>query len=718
MPSANVAWGLEVGAGSIKALKLERDGDSLKVADFVVLPHKKVLSTPDLNKDDAIAVALGAFMSQYREALKGASVAVSVPGHSAFARFAKLPPVEKKGIANLVKFEAVQQIPFPIDDVEWDYQTFASDDSPEVEVGIFAMTKAKANELLAQYGDQGLTPDIITLSPLAAYNAIAYDLAFTAQTPGTVILDIGTTASDLIIADSGKVWIRTFPLGGHNFTEALAATFKLAYGKAEKLKREAETSKYKRHIFQAMKPVLQELVQDVQRSIAYYRDTHPESKISRLIVCGSTVKLLGLRKILSQQLQLDVFKLERFKRPQIEGSAAADFEAATPMMATAYGLALQGLGLQTIGANLMPIPVIRTAMWKRKTPWFVTAAALGLAAGGLSFLRPGLDSIAVNRAKSDASVTRPIQQAISSGRALKQEWEAASGAAQPGFVAQNVVRLLDGHRLYEMFLRDVSSMFQAAGEHARVQSAVTMPDDRAVATLVSFDTQYLAPEAPFQTQSGGGNQDAFGGNAGGGAAAGDQNGEPSSAGPAGAVRITLTFDVPTDSRAFMNDSFLAWLRNSAQRSGVPYTLVGIPKPDQLSPIAQVVQGQSGGEKRPGGSFTPPKQQSPQGGGGGGGGGGGLGGVGDEGSPDEPGSSGTGSAPAGGAASPAGSSGARNKDAVDPDSVAPLPDRVKPVAPKSPVFRYTLTWYAQLIEPGKEPAPAEASTDASTQESRS
>jgi type IV pilus assembly protein PilM len=606
MPSANVAWGLEVGAGSIKALKLERDGDSLKVADFVVLPHKKVLSTPELNKDDAIAVALGAFMSQYRDALKGATIAVSVPGHSAFARFAKLPPVEKKGIANLVKFEAVQQIPFPIDDVEWDYQTFASDDSPEVEVGIFAMTKAKANELLAQYGDQGLVPDVITLSPLAAYNAIAYDLAFTAQTPGTVILDIGTTASDLIIADSGKVWIRTFPLGGHNFTEALAATFKLAYGKAERLKREAETSKYKRHIFQAMKPVLQELVQDVQRSIAYYRDTHPEAKISRLIVCGSTVKLLGLRKILSQQLQLDVFKLERFKRPQLEGAASADFEAATPMMATAYGLALQGLGLYTIGANLMPIPVIRAAMWKRKTPWFVAAAAMGIAAGGLSFLRPALDSMAVNSVKADAKVTNPIRQAISSGNALKQEWQSASTAAQPGFVAQNVVRLLDGRRLYELLLRDASSMFVAAAEHAKGQSAVTIPEDRAVATIVSMQTQYLPPSTPFNA-SAAGNQDPFG--AGGGGAASSAGGEANAAGPAGAVRVTLTFDAPTDSRAFINDSFLAWLRASAQRADVPYTLVGIPKADQISPVAQAVAGQVGG---PAGGGAPPQPSSGRG----------------------------------------------------------------------------------------------------------
>lgn len=690
MPSANVAWGLEVGSGAIKALKLERDGDTLRVADFVVLPHKKVLSTPELNRDDAVAVALGAFMSQYRDALRGATVAVSVPDHSAFARFAKLPPVEKKGIANLVKFEAVQQIPFPIDEVEWDYQTFASDDSPEVEVGIFAMTKGKAAELLAQYGEQGLVPDVITLSPLAAYNAIAYDLSFTNQTPGTVILDIGTTATDLIIADSGKLWIRTFPLGGHNFTEAVSATFKIPYGKAEKLKREAETSKYKRHLFQAMKPVLQELVQDVQRSISYYKDTHPEAKISRVIVCGSTVKLLGLRKILSQQLQLEVYKLERFKRPQIDGAGGADFEAATPLLATAYGLALQGLGLQTINANLMPVEVVRKAVWKRKTPWFVAAAGIGLAASGIMFLRPWLDSLAVANMRADSSINAPITQTVSLGQRLKSQWTEASGAAKPGFAAANLIGLTTGRDLYPRLVTDVASMFDAAATYAAGQPSLALPTDRPPAALVSLQTQYVPPTTALTTDSGG---------SGGRSRRQDSGGEAPpglTAGPSGAVRITVTFDAPTNSRAFINDSFLAWLNTSATRQGVPYTFVGIPAAADVAPVS-VAPG--------GGTRQPPGRGQPGAGGAGAGGGAEPGFGGPDSDERDSGPSAPGAAGAPGAP---GAPGAGGRSA-QPAGLPPIPASILPASPTSEVYRYTLTWYAQIGEP---PAPAEGDAAAS------
>ena len=68
-------------------------------------------------------------------------MAVGVSGQASFARFIKLPPVEPKKILEIVRFEAIQQIPFPLDDVEWSYQLFEAPESPDVEVGIFAMRK-------------------------------------------------------------------------------------------------------------------------------------------------------------------------------------------------------------------------------------------------------------------------------------------------------------------------------------------------------------------------------------------------------------------------------------------------------------------------------------------------------------------------------------------------------------------------------------------------
>src|SRR5262249_11765357 len=164
MPASNMCWGIELGAGGVKAIKLQRDGDDVRVLEFANIPHKKVLSTPELDQIDATRVAMGQLVNQCD--LTGASIAISVPGHSSFARFAKLPPVEPKKIPDIVKFEAVQQIPFPIDQVEWDYQTFTSKDSPEIEVGIFAITRELVQQRLGLYARLGLTPGGSSLSPV------------------------------------------------------------------------------------------------------------------------------------------------------------------------------------------------------------------------------------------------------------------------------------------------------------------------------------------------------------------------------------------------------------------------------------------------------------------------------------------------------------------------------------------------------------------------
>lgn len=544
MPSSNVCWGIEIGAGGIKAMKLEASGENVRVLDFVNLPHKKVLSTPDLDQADAMRVALGMFASQVD--LTGASVAVSVPGHSAFARFAKLPPVEPKKIPDIVKFEAVQQIPFPIDQVEWDYQTFRSPDSPDVEVGIFAITRDRIMERLTQYQDVGLVPDYVTLSPVAAYNALAYDLQFTEKTPGTIILDIGTTSTDLVIAEAGRVWIRTFPVGGHHFTEALVNGFQLTYPRAEKLKREAESSKHARHIFQQMRPVFGDLAQDVQRSIGYYQSLHKDAKLERLIGLGSTFRLPGLRKYLKQQLQLDVYRMEQFKRLSLDGPKAGEFQAITLNMATAYGLALQGLGMATLEANLMPGAVIREAMWKRKTKWFGVAAGIAIAASVAMFYRPFQDNVEVG----DNPPARVIAETIQTANRYKSEAAGLTEATIANTAATDTMALLENREIHARILADVGEMMAAAKAKAK--------SDGPVFVVKEFQTEFN-PGATVDP------------------AADPSATEGTPATPRVSVKMTVTTTQPNAQR-FAMETLGDWLRANGKRTGVPYEIVTVGNP--------------------------------------------------------------------------------------------------------------------------------------------
>src|SRR5207302_11068758 len=139
MATIRSAWGIDIGNRALKAVKLVRDGDRLRVDDLEVIEHEQILSSAGDNKETLVQTALANFVQ--RHVTKGTVCGISVSGQSSFARFIKLPPVEAKKIPEIVKFEAIQQIPFSLDEVEWAYQLFQDPESPDIEVGLFAMRK-------------------------------------------------------------------------------------------------------------------------------------------------------------------------------------------------------------------------------------------------------------------------------------------------------------------------------------------------------------------------------------------------------------------------------------------------------------------------------------------------------------------------------------------------------------------------------------------------
>jgi type IV pilus assembly protein PilM len=376
MANARSAWGIDIGNRALKAVKLVREGDRLRVDDVEVIEHEQILSTAGDNKDSFVQAALANFVQ--RHVTKGSVVGISVSGQSSFARFIKLPPVEPKKIPEIVKFEAIQQIPFPLDDVEWGYQLFQDPESPDVEVGIFAMRKELVNAHIKQFTDLEMNVQVVQMGPLAVYNGMQYDHRLADGT--TMIVDCGSENTDLIIADGETVWLRTISIGGNNFTEALTKSFKLNFPKAEELKRNASTSKYQRQIFQAMRPVFADLVSEIQRSIGFYGTVHRDSRIKRIIALGSTFRLPTLQKYLQQNLQVDVERIDGFSGgAPSDGRLGALLNENVVSLATAYGLAVQAMGDSKISSSLLPEPIRKAKIWKEKVPYFGMAAAMFVA---------------------------------------------------------------------------------------------------------------------------------------------------------------------------------------------------------------------------------------------------------------------------------------------------------------------------------------------------
>lgn len=376
-------WGIDLGQCALKALRLENIDGQVTATAFDYVEHPKILSQPDADPDQLTREALEKFLE--RNDLAGDFIAISIPGQSGLARFVKLPPVEEKKITDIVRFEAKQQIPFNLEEVVWDYQKIGSGlvtdgFAMETEIGLFAIKRDTVNRYLQHFKDVNVEVHLVQMAPLALCNFVAHDLLNDGQGEArhcVVALDIGTDNSNLVITDAQRIiWQRPIPLGGNHFTRALTKDLKLTFAKAEHLKRNATKSPDLKKILAALKPVLNDFVGEVQRSLGYFMNTHRDATIEYMIGLGSAFRLPGLQKFLSEKLQLDVRKLASFNR--LTGDSVITAPAFTENIlsfAVAQGLALQALGISKLTTNLLPNEIRVDRLIRAKKPYAVTAAA-------------------------------------------------------------------------------------------------------------------------------------------------------------------------------------------------------------------------------------------------------------------------------------------------------------------------------------------------------
>ncbi len=391
MAGTNAVWGIDIGQCALKALQCrphEKDPNKIVVESFDYIEYPQILSQPEADPEELVREALETFLE--RNDLTGDRVAISVAGQSGLARFIKLPPVDSKKIPDIVKYEAKQQIPFALEDVVWDYQQLRGGSEEdgfalEPEVGLFAMKRDQVARALKPLEDAGIEVDFIQLMPLSIYNYVCFDRlgdwaeqSYDPENPpeSTAVISLGTDTTDLVVTNGFRVWQRNIPIGGNHFTRALSKELKLTFVKAEHLKRNATQADDPKAVFQAMRPVFSDLLAEIQRSLGYFSSLDKAAKIGKMIGLGNAMKLPGLQRYLTQNLEQEVVPIEEFAHLSAgSNTSQTQFNQNILSFAVSYGLCLQGMGKSEIHTNLLPEEIVRTRLIRAKKPWAVAGLA-------------------------------------------------------------------------------------------------------------------------------------------------------------------------------------------------------------------------------------------------------------------------------------------------------------------------------------------------------
>ncbi|MFH1708973.1 MAG: type IV pilus assembly protein PilM [Planctomycetota bacterium] len=369
-------WSIDIGASAIKAMKLVKIKNQVVVADYDTVDIADFEGFEGEAEDfqyEKIKRALQNLVNRKR--LRDVQVAVVLPGHTAMVKKIRFPTPDVKGVERMIGFEAAQQIPFPLEEVVWDYQLLGvSESGTEYEVSLFAIKKGLVNRYLQILKDVQLKVEILQVAPMALYNFVFYDVPPAKGEDNVILLYVGAHNSDLVICSGRNFLIRNIPIGGEDITKAFQRKFSVGFDEAEKIKREITDSKQSQKLFEkVVAPIMNDLVGDMQRTINFFKSQNQGVEFNGIITSGGTFQMPGTLQFLADRFQIGVINIDEMERISVGIRDVDAFFHILPRMPMALGAGLQALGEGPVTVNLLPADVRTAKTYERKRPYAIVA---------------------------------------------------------------------------------------------------------------------------------------------------------------------------------------------------------------------------------------------------------------------------------------------------------------------------------------------------------
>jgi type IV pilus assembly protein PilM len=332
--------------------------------------------------------------------IKGGPVNYTVAEESVFARFVKLPPIEAEKIERIISFEAQQNVPFPIDEVVWDYQILGGGAGEQIEVVLVAIKADLLEEINSVVEETGLRPSIVDLATMALYNAFRYN--YNDLSGCSLLVDIGARTTNLLFIEPGKIFTRSVPIGGSSATSTIAKEFNEPFAAAEFRKKRdgvvglasAETEPLKdevARVSQILRATFTRLQAELTRSISHYCAQQQGNPPERVFLSGGGAGTPHLGEFFHEKLRLPIEFFDPLRKVIVADFACAEEIASSKhLLGEPVGLALRATSACPIELNLRPASVVRRQNLEKRRPLLITAAVcflLGMLGWGAHYSR-------------------------------------------------------------------------------------------------------------------------------------------------------------------------------------------------------------------------------------------------------------------------------------------------------------------------------------------
>ena len=218
MPSSPRILSLNLGSQSVGLAEFH--GQAAGGLVLTAFRMREILADPasESARDAHITNAIREMLGELE--IDRGKVNYAVASQSVFARFVKLPSVDEEKIERIIGFEAQQNVPFPIDEVVWDYQLVGGGTDEQIQVVLVAIKADLLEAINGAIESAGLEPLLVDVATMALYNAFRYN--YPDLTGCSLLVDIGARTTNLLFVEPGKVFSRSVPIGGSSISSAIA----------------------------------------------------------------------------------------------------------------------------------------------------------------------------------------------------------------------------------------------------------------------------------------------------------------------------------------------------------------------------------------------------------------------------------------------------------------------------------------------------------------
>jgi type IV pilus assembly protein PilM len=386
---------VDFGAGSLKLAEFEvNEAGGLRLKQYA-LKSLGAEGAQETTREAAILKALQGLLTE--KGIKARSVNVCAPGFHVFSKFVKLPPVDPGKVTQIIQYEAQQNVPFPLEEVVWDYQILGSTAGGELEVLLVAIKADIVEGLFRVTESSGLRLQLTDVSPAALCNSFRYNYGDLEDC--TMLLDIGAKTCNLLFFEKGKVFSRSINLGANSITQDFANESKLKFDVAEKLKidegfvslggaYEEPENPHQAAISKIARQFMTRLHIQVNQTMQFYRGQQGGSAPQRLFLSGGASVMPYTAQFFAEKLNVPVEYFNPLRNVQLDPAInLEDLARVAHSLGEVVGLGLRNLAHCPVELNLMPESTLRWQSFNQKKPYFIaTVFSLVAVVAAMGFL--------------------------------------------------------------------------------------------------------------------------------------------------------------------------------------------------------------------------------------------------------------------------------------------------------------------------------------------